>query len=96
MTDRYELCPKFVTVRLLNLKPRDATPSVKSVGKVGFRTYQIQSAVRNIVLTKKNQTTRLEFKVDKSTPIVLEGPQQRALAGLCKLVMNLNEFVYVD
>ena len=71
-------------------------PKPLPLGRVGFRTYHMQAAVRNIVLTKKNQTTKLEFKVDKSTPIVLEGPQQRALAGLCKLVMNLNEFVYVD
>ena len=71
-------------------------PQPLPVGKVGFRTYQIQSAVRNIVLTQKNKITKLEMKVDKSTPIVLEGPQQRALAGLCKLVLNLNEFVYVD
>ncbi|MFN0021263.1 MAG: DUF1549 domain-containing protein [Pirellulaceae bacterium] len=65
-------------------------------GRIGFRTYHMQTAVRNIVLTQKNRVTKLEMKVDKSTPIVLEGPQQRALAGLCKLVMNLNEFVYVD
>jgi mono/diheme cytochrome c family protein len=65
-------------------------------GRVGFRTYHMQTAARNIVLTKKNATTRLEFKIDKSTPIILAGPPQRALAGLCKLVMNLNEFVYVD
>jgi Domain of Unknown Function (DUF1080). len=71
-------------------------PKPLPLGRVGFRTYHMQAAVRNIVLTKKNQMTKLEFKVDKSTPIVLEGPQQRALAGLCKLVMNLNEFVYVD
>lgn len=71
-------------------------PQPLPVGKVGFRTYQVQAAVRNILVTQKNKVTRLEMKVDKSTPIVLEGPQQRALAALCKLVMNLNEFVYVD
>ena len=71
-------------------------PQPLGVGKVGFRTYQIQTAVRNIVLTQKNRITKLEIKVDRSTPIVLQGPQQKALAGLCKLVLNLNEFVYVD
>ena len=71
-------------------------PKPLPAGKVGFRTFQIQTAVRKIRVTQKEVTTELPQQVDKSAPLLLQGPQQRALAGLCKLVLNLNEFVYVD
>jgi uncharacterized protein DUF1553/uncharacterized protein DUF1549/cytochrome c/3-keto-disaccharide hydrolase len=65
-------------------------------GRVGFRSYAVQSAVRNIKVQAGDLTLALDFK--STAGVVLEdvSPQQRALASLCKLMLNLNEFVYVD
>ncbi len=65
-------------------------------GKIGFRSYAVHSAVRNLKVQTGDQTASVEFKpVSDSFPAAATAPQL-ALASLCKLVLNLNEFVYVD
>jgi cytochrome c553 len=65
-------------------------------GKIGFRTYAISSAVRNLRLQTGERTAELDFKSSGSSFVSSTPASQRALAALCKLVLNLNEFVYVD
>jgi hypothetical protein len=69
---------------------------------VGFRTYQVSAAVRHLRLIQGEsvQTLPLEFAQPAGKLEDLangeDAPARRALADLCKLLMNLNEFVYVD
>ncbi|HZL89734.1 MAG TPA: DUF1553 domain-containing protein [Pirellulaceae bacterium] len=65
-------------------------------GKIGFRTYSISSAVRNFRVQTAERTATLDFKPSGSSFLSPTPAAQRALAALCKLVLNLNEFVYVD
>ena len=65
-------------------------------GKIGFRSYAIGSAVRGIKVQSGEQTTSLAFERAAESFSPAAAPPQRALASLCKLVLNLNEFVYVD
>jgi hypothetical protein len=65
-------------------------------GKIGFRSYAISSAIRNVKLQTGDQTVSLEFKPAADSFSPAAPASQRALAALCKLVLNLNEFVYVD
>ena len=65
-------------------------------GKIGFRSYAIGSAVRGIKVLSGDQTSSLEFQAAPDSFAPATAPPQRALASLCKLVLNLNEFVYVD
>jgi uncharacterized protein DUF1553/uncharacterized protein DUF1549/cytochrome c/3-keto-disaccharide hydrolase len=65
-------------------------------GKIGFRTYAVSSAVRNFRVQSGDQTASLEFKSSQNAFATPTSASLRALASLCKLVLNLNEFVYVD
>jgi cytochrome c553 len=75
-------------------------PAPLAPGSVGFRTYQVSAAVRQLRLVQGDvvQTLPLEFAppATKLDDLADESPSVRALADLCKLLMNLNEFVYVD
>ncbi|HUE73455.1 MAG TPA: DUF1549 domain-containing protein [Pirellulaceae bacterium] len=65
-------------------------------GKIGFRSYAVSSAVRNVKVQTGDQTSSLEFKPAADAFSPAASSSQRAVASLCKLVLNLNEFVYVD
>ena len=65
-------------------------------GSVGFRAYQMQSAVRQIRLTRDEKTEDVPMEYVQPASTALTSAQDRALAELCKLILNLNEFVYVD
>jgi hypothetical protein len=65
-------------------------------GSVGFRTFQIQAAVRQIRLTRGDKTEDVPMEYIQPADRALSTAQDRALAELCKLMLNLNEFVYVD
>ena len=77
-------------------------PAPLAPGGVGFRTYQVSAAVRHLRLIQGEsvQTLPLEFAQPAGKLEDLangeDAPARRALADLCKLLMNLNEFVYVD
>lgn len=78
-------------------------PAPLPPGSVGFRTYQISAAVRQLRLVQAEsvQTLPLEFappaaRRDDSDEGKDDAPSGRALADLCKVLMNLNEFMYVD
>ena len=71
----------------------DATPL--PAGSIGFRTYQIQSAVRQIRLTRGEKTEDVPMEYVQPTSATTNAAD-RPLAELCKLILNLNEFVYID
>ena len=63
---------------------------------VGFRTFQLQAAVRQIRLTRHEKTEDVPMEYADPSENAPSSAQVRALAELCKLILNLNEFVYVD
>ena len=65
-------------------------------GKIGFRTYAISSAVRGFRVQKGERSLTPEFRAAPPPVSSLPTAHGRALTSLCKLVLNLNEFVYVD
>ncbi len=69
-------------------------------GKIGFRTFQAQAAVRNIVIRTGDQVVAVPMKPATSFPSVanvrVSDAERAALTAVCKVLMNLNEFVYVD
>ena len=65
-------------------------------GSVGFRTYQIQSAIRQVRLTRAGKTEDVPMEYVQPAGTESTTAQNRALAELCKLILNLNEFVYID
>ncbi|MBS0208686.1 MAG: DUF1553 domain-containing protein [Planctomycetes bacterium] len=68
-------------------------------GNVGLRTMNAKFVTKNLTVTAGGKTTLAEFKPTKTEPVaVVAGPtpRERALASLCLLMFNLNEFVYVD
>jgi hypothetical protein len=71
-------------------------PKPLAAGSVGFRTYQIQSAVRQIRLTRNNRTEDVPMEYAEASTAAPSSAHSRALAELCKLVLNLNEFIYID
>jgi hypothetical protein len=72
----------------------DADPL--KAGSVGFRTYQMQSAVRQIRLTRAGKTEDVPMEYVQPAGAAVTSAHDRALAELCKLILNLNEFVYID
>ena len=72
----------------------DADPL--KAGSVGFRTFQVQAAVRQIRLTRGEKTEDVPMEYVQPASTALTKAQDRALAELCKLILNLNEFVYID
>jgi hypothetical protein len=72
----------------------DAEPL--KAGNIGFRTYQIQTAVRQIRLTREGKTEDVPMEYVQPAGAAVTSAHDRALAELCKLILNLNEFVYVD
>ncbi len=65
-------------------------------GKVGFRTYAVSSAVRHLKVQTGDRAAALEFRSAAPSAAPPLPASSRALGSLCKLVLNLNEFVYVD
>jgi hypothetical protein len=66
-------------------------------GSLGFRTRQAEAAIRNIRLRRDGQTEDISLEFSRSVPSTTAfTASDRALAELCKLILNLNEFVYVD
>jgi hypothetical protein len=66
-------------------------------GSLGFRTHQAEAAIRNIRLHRSEQTEDIPLEFSSPVPSTTAlAPSDRALAELCKLILNLNEFVYVD
>ncbi len=70
-------------------------------GSIGLRTFNASMSVRNLKVTADNKSKLVDFR-----PATIEPPrtesatsasaQQRALASLCLLILNVNEFVYID
>jgi len=76
-------------------------PAPLPPGSVGFRTYQASAAVRQMRLVQGEAVQALPLAFapvpDRQADLAANhDPSARALADLCKLLMNLNEFVYVD
>ena len=69
-------------------------------GKIGFRTFQAQAAVRNIVIRTGEQVAAVPMKPATNLPSVanlrVSDADRAALAAVCKVILNLNEFVYID
>lgn len=70
-------------------------PNPLPPGKVGFRTFGSQAAIGPIRVVTENGEwiTNNEMKVEAPTP---DDYYRLALAGLAKVILNTNEFVYVD
>lgn len=67
-------------------------------GKVGFRTFQVGSAVRNLAVQSGEKQWAAKFIPVSDIPIAnsLSPAERHALESFCKLILNLNEFVYID
>ena len=76
---------------------RQFTYKTVADGYVFHLIENLQSPLTTILKVQTgDQTASMEFKpVSDSFPAAATAPQL-ALASLCKLVLNLNEFVYVD
>jgi hypothetical protein len=62
-------------------------------GRIGFRTFQARAAFRNLKVQMGEETRTADAKA-ASAPI--QPTYREALASLCKIILNLNEFVYID
>jgi hypothetical protein len=71
-------------------------PDPLKAGSIGFRTYQIDSAVRQIRVTRDGKSEDVPMEYVQPASTASSTAEGRALAELCKLILNLNEFVYVD
>ena len=77
-------------------------PSPLKPGRVGFRTFQAKTAFRNLKVESGGRMWVAGMKLveasSRSTVAVTAEARAReqALASFCKLLLNLNEFVYVD
>jgi hypothetical protein len=67
-----------------------------AAGGVGFRTFQMTAAVRHIRVTRGDVSEDLPLEYSQPKRLTSTAPADRALAELCKLILNLNEFMYVD
>jgi len=80
----------------------DASPLAP--GRVGFRTFNAQSALRKLSVTSGSQHWQADFAALVPRPPrtkVADGqprsdPERRALESFCLLIFNLNELIYVD
>ena len=72
-------------------------PEPLPAGRVGFRTFQMKSAFRQLKLQTGDKAWVAELNPAQLPPEAAENvAYERALASFCKLVLNLNEFVYID
>ena len=69
-----------------------------AAGSVGFRTFNVGAAVRQIRVTRgdKVEDVPMEYSEPAEETNASATPAERALTELCKLLLNLNEFVYID
>jgi hypothetical protein len=65
-------------------------------GSVGFRTFQVDAAVRQIRIRKGDEVEDVPMEYSQAAVPADATAADRALVELCKLVLNLNEFVYID
>jgi hypothetical protein len=73
-------------------------------GQIGFRTFQADAAVRAISVQTATggrieiplQPTASPPTTTANAPLTPSNADRRALAAFCKVMLNLNEFVYVD
>ncbi|HEX5105192.1 MAG TPA: DUF1553 domain-containing protein, partial [Pirellulaceae bacterium] len=71
-------------------------PEPLKAGSVGFRTFQVGAAVRQIRIIRGDKSEDVPMEYVEATDATPSSAQARALAELCKLFLNLNEFVYID
>jgi hypothetical protein len=73
-------------------------PQPLPAGKIGFRTFQVGSALRKLTVRsgEKQWVARFVPACEKSVGKKLPPAEQHALESFCKLILNLNEFVYID
>jgi hypothetical protein len=62
-------------------------------GRIGFRTFQARTAFRNLKVQSGDDTWTADVKAS-GAPV--QPTYRDALAALCKIILNLNEFVYID
>jgi hypothetical protein len=73
-----------------------------ATGAVGLRTWGSEVAFRNLVVTKAGKKLVANFRPPKvqviqpARPTTEQQAHHRALQSLCQVLLNLNEFVYVD
>jgi len=69
-----------------------------AAGSVGFRTFNVGAAVRQIRVKRgdKVEDVPMEYSEGAADTSASAPPAERALTELCKLLLNLNEFVYID
>jgi hypothetical protein len=72
----------------------DAAPLAS--GSSGFRTFQVDAAVRQIRVRRGDVVEDISMEYSRPVPASASVTGDRALAELCKLILNLNEFIYVD
>jgi hypothetical protein len=69
-----------------------------AAGSLGFRTFNVGAAVRQMRL-RRGETVEdvpMEYSQPAAVASANATPAERALGELCKLLLNLNEFVYID
>jgi hypothetical protein len=75
-------------------------PSPLPGGSIGLRTWASEIAYRNLTVRKDGKTVIADFRapsIEQPTGTSDEQrARQQALQSLCLVVLNLNEFVYVD
>ncbi len=72
-------------------------------GQLGLRTFNARFAIKDLRVTQGGKTTLAKLQLPPpSKPLPapalapLAHPQRKALASLCLLLFNLNEFLYID
>jgi mono/diheme cytochrome c family protein len=71
-------------------------------GRVGFRTFNADCAIRNLCVTSSDRTWNADFAPSsaENEPLPKQQPpksaERRALEAFCLLLFNLNEMIYVD
>jgi len=65
-------------------------------GSLGFRTFQVDAAVRQIRLRRDREVEDVPMEYSQPAIASMLGASDRALVELCKLILNLNEFIYCD
>jgi mono/diheme cytochrome c family protein len=69
----------------------DSRPLTKP-GQLGLRAWGAGLSVRELFVRTAGKSTR----VDSDKPLSMEAARRQALQALCLVILNLNEFVYVD
>jgi hypothetical protein len=72
-------------------------PMPLPAGRLGFRTFQASAAVRNLSWKAGERQGELPVvSASERVPSSNDPVRRLALAAVCKLILNLNEFVYID